>query len=166
MVTPQNSPARRTISRSENGEYSMTANENNPVGYGSPPVATRFKPGQSGNPSGRPKKSKNLKAELLEELEELTSVTEDGMDTKVTKARAIAKAVVREAASGNMRAITALMSLFVREDSGSETSHETAEESALLANFVDREIRRRAHASSSSNGNDTIALEHKEREDE
>ena len=26
------------------------------VGYGSPPVDTRFKKGQSGNPSGRPKK--------------------------------------------------------------------------------------------------------------
>ena len=24
-----------------------------PVGYGNPPLATQFKPGQSGNPSGR-----------------------------------------------------------------------------------------------------------------
>lgn len=29
--------------------------ENKTVGRGSPPVATRFKPGQSGNPKGRPK---------------------------------------------------------------------------------------------------------------
>jgi len=27
-----------------------------PVGYGKPPLATRFKPGESGNPNGRPKK--------------------------------------------------------------------------------------------------------------
>ena len=49
-----------------------------PVGYASPPVRSRFKPGQSGNPSGRPKKTKSLKVELIEELEELTSVVEYG----------------------------------------------------------------------------------------
>ena len=32
------------------------------VGYGKPPEATRFKPGQSGNPKGRPRKAKGRKA--------------------------------------------------------------------------------------------------------
>jgi uncharacterized protein DUF5681 len=31
------------------------------VGYKRPPIHTRFKPGQSGNPSGRAKGSQNLK---------------------------------------------------------------------------------------------------------
>jgi hypothetical protein len=31
------------------------------VGYAKPPVKTRFAPGQSGNPRGRPKGSKNRK---------------------------------------------------------------------------------------------------------
>lgn len=45
------------------------------VGYGKPPVASRFKPGQSGNPHGRPKgaKSRKSKAAILE-LERLKSV--------------------------------------------------------------------------------------------
>ena len=30
------------------------------VGYGRPPLTTRFKPGESGNPRGRPKGSKSL----------------------------------------------------------------------------------------------------------
>jgi hypothetical protein len=127
-----------------------TNEKNKRVGYGSPPVATRFKPGQSGNPSGRPKKAKSLKAELIEELEELTSVSENNQDVQVTKARAIAKAVVREAASGNMRAITALMSLCVRENADTNAADETTEESTLLSDFVDREVRRRAHETSSS----------------
>src|SRR5262245_38858248 len=32
-----------------------------PVGYARPPMASRFKPGKSGNPKGRPRNSRNLK---------------------------------------------------------------------------------------------------------
>ena len=38
------------------------------VGYGKPPEHTRFQPGRSGNPRGRPKGTKNLKTDLVEEL--------------------------------------------------------------------------------------------------
>ena len=34
-------------------------NENYEVGYGKPPKANQFQKGQSGNPSGRPKKMKS-----------------------------------------------------------------------------------------------------------
>ena len=34
--------------------------QNSAVGYGRPPVNRQFKPGQSGNPRGRPKGSKNF----------------------------------------------------------------------------------------------------------
>ena len=39
------------------------------VGYGRPPVATRFRPGQSGNPRGRPKGSKSLDQVLRQALD-------------------------------------------------------------------------------------------------
>ena len=131
------------------------AKDEKPVGYASPPVRSRFKPGQSGNPSGRPKKTKSFKVELIEELEELTSVVECGQKVEVTKARAIAKAVVREATGGKMRAITALTSLFARDPLHSEQNDEaTPEEQALVDDFVDREIRRRAAESSSNPSNE------------
>ena len=37
----------------------LTAKPGYEVGYGKPPKDTRFKPGQSGNPSGRPKGATN-----------------------------------------------------------------------------------------------------------
>jgi hypothetical protein len=40
------------------------------VGHAKPPKHTRFQPGQSGNPRGRPKGTKNLKTDLIEELGE------------------------------------------------------------------------------------------------
>ena len=65
------------------------------VGYGHPPKHSQFRPGQSGNPSGRPKRVKNLQAELLEELGELTRIREGDTELEIPKGRAIAKTLVR-----------------------------------------------------------------------
>lgn len=45
----------------------MAKHNTYPVGYKRPPQHTKFKPGQSGNPAGRPKGSEN-KTPLLERL--------------------------------------------------------------------------------------------------
>ena len=44
------------------------------VGYGRPPVATRFSKGQSGNPRGRPKVTKAFGAMLHEALNKKVQV--------------------------------------------------------------------------------------------
>ena len=53
------------------------------VGYRRPPKKSRFKPGQSGNPKGRPKGTKNLKRDLIEELQELESLVRLRQDRKL-----------------------------------------------------------------------------------
>ena len=48
------------------------------VGPGNPPRHTRFKPGQSGNPNGRPKGSKNFATILQQQLTKKITITVDG----------------------------------------------------------------------------------------
>jgi hypothetical protein len=64
------------------------------VGYRKPPQATRFKPGQSGNPKGRPKGSPNLATDLSTELGELITVREGGAAQRVSKQRALIKSLM------------------------------------------------------------------------
>ncbi len=62
------------------------------VGYKSPPLHTRFKKGQSGNPSGRKKKSVKPFGELVQEVaNETTSVT---LPNGVVKHMSLIEAVI------------------------------------------------------------------------
>src|SRR4051812_20379625 len=85
------------------------------VGYGRPPRSTRFRPGTSGNPGGRPKKRPTFRSELEAELAQETTTREGGVDVAVTKLRAIVKTLVSLAIGGDMRAIAALIALTARE---------------------------------------------------
>lgn len=81
------------------------------VGYGRPPKASRFKPGQSGNPRGRPKGAKNLATDLAEELGETIRIREGDRELRVSKQRAMLKALVAKALKGDARAASLLIAL-------------------------------------------------------
>ena len=84
------------------------------VGYGKPPKHTRFQPGQSGNPRGRPKGTKNLKTDLMEELGEKILVREGDHARQVSKQRAMVKALLARALKGDVRAANLLLSMMMR----------------------------------------------------
>ena len=79
------------------------------VGYGKTPKATRFKPGQSGNPNGRPKGSHNLYTLLNGEMQKRVPVTIDGRRLYLTKAELAVRQQVDEAAKGNLKAFAFLV---------------------------------------------------------
>lgn len=78
------------------------------AGYKSPPVHSRFKPGQSGNPSGRAKGSQNLKTLFNKILKEQVSLREGSAVRQVSKAEALMRGLVIGALKGDTRSIGTL----------------------------------------------------------
>ncbi len=74
------------------------------TGYRKPPLATRFKPGESGNLKGRPKEAKNFATVISQELKSRIPVTENGKPKKISKRQAIAKQMINKAVTGDHRA--------------------------------------------------------------
>lgn len=84
------------------------------VGYGKPPKSRQYKKGKSGNPSGRPSGSKNLKTDIEDVLAETIPVKEGGRSKRVSKQRAVVMALVVKAMKGDVRAVNALFSMMLR----------------------------------------------------
>jgi hypothetical protein len=84
------------------------------VGYRKPPKDTQFKPGQSGNPNGRPKGTKNLKTDLAEELQEHIALREGGARRTVSKQRAMLKRLMERALQGDTRAASLIINMVAR----------------------------------------------------
>src|SRR6201987_654789 len=90
------------------GKMSETAREY-AANYRKPPVHTRFKKGQSGNPRGRP--AKTLPALLAAALNEKVTVTENGKRRQVTKREAVIAQLVNKSASAELRATKMLIDM-------------------------------------------------------
>ena len=119
------------------------------VGYGKPPAHTRFRPGQSGNPAGRPRATRNLTTILDDELKKPVTVREGGRARRVPKRQALVASLINKALQGDMRASNLLMTLMQRveqeqppADSQEPILDATAEE--IIAGFQARTGRKDA----------------------
>ena len=100
------------------------------VGFGKPPVRSRFEPGQSGNPRGRPKGSRNrppspalqaegLRAIVRKEAYRMVPINDAHGTTTIPIAQAVVRSLAVNAAKGSQRAqrlFTELLSTTERED--------------------------------------------------
>ncbi len=112
------------------------------IGYKKPPKQAQFQPGQSGNPKGRPKGSKNLATDLQEELGQKIVITEGNKKQTVTKQRAMLKTMFAKALKGDARSATVLINLIlglhqVKDDQDNDTAL-SADDAAILAAYEDK----------------------------
>ncbi|MFC4295982.1 DUF5681 domain-containing protein [Novosphingobium tardum] len=77
-----------------------------PVGYGRPPAATRFRKGQSGNPRGRPK-SRVREMPYDAVLGQMVTIREDGRERRVTAAEAFLLQLTQKGLAGDSGAARA-----------------------------------------------------------
>lgn len=112
------------------------------VGYGRPPVAGQFKPGQSGNPKGRPRAAPDLRDILSRALATRVPVTENGRRRTITMVEAVIRGVVADAARRDAKAVRMLITLHTmlmpRTEPTPEAAFSTAEDEAILADFLAR----------------------------
>ncbi len=108
------------------------------VGYCRPPRATRFKPGRSGNPRGRPRKPKPIQELLATELRQRAPVRENGREQKLPKLELVVKRLVHDAIHGNYQAVRLLIDLIKVTEEGSDPGLVDRTMKALIAE--DQEI--------------------------
>jgi hypothetical protein len=111
------------------------------VGYKKPPRATQFKRGQSGNPKGRPKGSKNFGSHVASTFARKISVHERGKERRISMAEAILLKLTAKAIAGDMTATRLAISLLqVSHEEGKPITETFSSESdrALVLAFIEK----------------------------
>ena len=81
----------------------MSAEDDDKTGYCKPPKHSRFKPGQSGNPLGRPRKNRSIETMIKRELDQMVVIKEGGREIRLRKVEALIKQLVNRAISGDQK---------------------------------------------------------------
>lgn len=103
------------------------------VGYGKPPKHTRFKPGKSGNPKGRPKGRANFQSLLGEALFKKVTVSDGRQIREISRVEAVLTALIAKALKGDTRA-SELVLRFMQQHFPAGEEDETQR---IVVQFVD-----------------------------
>lgn len=115
------------------------------VGYGRPPKSTQFKKGQSGNPKGRAKGSKNYRTMLFEELRQTVTIVEDGQRKSMTKLEVMLRNLTNKAAKGDPRSIEQVLKQLQQmlpETREPKEEKLSPDQQNLLDDFVRRKVKK------------------------
>jgi hypothetical protein len=114
-----------------------------PVGPGNPPRKHRFAAGKSGNPSGRPPKSRNLKTVWSEHLAKKVSAREGERKRRVPMVDALVLKTLARALDGSERANDKALDAAERyvDDGRKVTADETAREDQEIMRVLEERLR-------------------------
>jgi hypothetical protein len=114
------------------------------IGYCKPPKHTRFKPGQCGYPSGRPRGQRNFRTAIREALKEKMTVREGGRTRKLSKMDVVIQVALNKALKGDAKGLAAIVQLarwaglMDEEPETSSTESLSAEDQAILDDYLAR----------------------------
>lgn len=118
----------------------MTDESDEGGGYGRPPKRYQFKPGQSGNPRGRPKGRRGLKTDLQSIMSEKISLPINGVMHKGSVQLFVLRRMVRAALAGNVSAQDKVLQLIVThlgvEDTSVRSARLSIQDQALLDDIL------------------------------
>jgi len=101
------------------------------VGYGRPPIESRFQPGTSGNPRGRRKGSKNLKTLVRKAMTASISIQEGTKTRRVSKIEGVVLRQLQSALKGDDRSAMAVIKMAMQMGLLEEPAINAAEDTAL-----------------------------------
>lgn len=127
--------------------------KNNEVGYRKPPKHTRFKKGQSGNPKGRPKGSKNMRTILNELLNRTMVITEKGRKRTVKFMEAYIHQMAAKALNGSTRDQIQLLKMV--RDFAPDLFREIDPPKEIVVRFIEAKDGRPASAEASGSDSET-----------
>jgi hypothetical protein len=111
------------------------------VGYRRPPKTTQFKPGESGNPKGRPKGGRPVGTLLQDILQQKVAVTENGKTKRIPVLEVMLRRLANDAMRGEQRSIKFLLMLLEHYGDSSQTKLQLgemlAEDAEILAEYLD-----------------------------
>ena len=127
------------------------------VGFRKPPRHSRFKKGQSGNPKGRPRGSRNFSTDLKETLEEPIRVTHHGKAKTVSTQLAALMRLREKALGGDVRALDRLLELarLYNDDEMAEAATRLSATDAEILEAHDAKVLRRAGMKKTQRGTRT-----------
>ena len=114
------------------------------IGYCKPPKHTRFKPGQSGHPSGRPRGQLNFRTAVREALKEKITIREGDRTRTVSKMDAIIQVTFNKALKADAKALVAFLQLArsagLMDEQPELSSTETVseEDEAIVTGYLER----------------------------
>jgi hypothetical protein len=106
------------------------------VGYGKPPLHTRFQPGESGNKRGRPRGARGLKTDLKAALSGRHTIQINGKPLRGNRQELMMLTLATRAASGDLKAQALLIPLIMQvlgvEGADADGRQLSARDQALL----------------------------------
>lgn len=132
----------------------MSDGDDHDVGFRKPPREHRFKKGVSGNPRGRPKRTRNIDTLIDRELDQAITLKEAGQEVRLRKREAIVKRLVNNALKGDTRSIEYLVK-YSRENGAGDPFVVTDEDAAEFRAAVERHSGLGSGIEDEVNGNGT-----------